>query len=358
MDMSAHGRLLRALLKHLGPISGVTLILSGCYTSHVRTPYVDAGDVQFDRHHEETPVFEYERGEVSFTNHVEGVGATRLYEHRALEIPSVGDNNQPDELVTASYYRSVLPGSHPLVIVLPIWGTYTYPPRKMAKFIQRHSSGRSHVLHVHGERYFINWDELAEAPDEDRFLDVFREGIDHQRVTMIDIQRLVDWAEQRPEIDAERVALVGFSVAAAVGGGILTQEPRIETSVLVMGGAELHTIVAHCAGTRLAAVREKVSRDFGWSAEDLERFLEPIVRGVDPATYPGRVDPQKVLIVEARRDDCMAESCRETLWESLGRPERLTMSYDHKRAFYSMTPVGFNWLRYRIWEFLEPRLLH
>jgi hypothetical protein len=228
----------------------------------------------------------------------------------------------------------------------------------MSKFIQTHSGGSAHVLHVHGERYLVNWEELAETNDEDEFLDVFREGIDHQRVTMIDIQRLVDWAEQRPEIDADRVALVGFSFAAAVGGGILTQEPRFKTAVLVMGGAEIHKIIAYCAGQRLSAVREKAAREFGWSAEDLEGLLEPIMRGVDPATYPDRVDPRKILIVDAIRDDCMAESCRETLWESLGRPERLTMKYDHKRAFYSITPLGLNWLRYRIWEFLEPRLLN
>lgn len=45
------------------------------------------------------------------------------------------------------------------------------------------------------------------------------------------------------------------------------------------------------------------------------------------------------------------------MWEALGRPERLTMDYDHRAAFYSITPLGFNWLRYRIWEFLKPRLL-
>jgi hypothetical protein len=319
------------ILRLFGLASVSVLILSGCYTSHVRTPFVDAADFQLDRQLEEIPAFEYKVGEVPFTNHVEGFGATRLYEHRALEIPSVGDNNQPGNLVTASYYRSVLPGSHPLVIVLPIWGTYTYPSRKMSKFIQTHSGGSAHVLHVHGERYLVNWEELAETNDEDEFLDVFREGIDHQRVTMIDIQRLVDWAEQRPEIDAF------FNDTATT---------------------EIYTIIAYCAGQRLSAVREKAAREFGWSAEDLEGLLEPIMRGVDPATYPDRVDQRKILIVDAIRDDCMAESCRETLWESLGRPERLTMKYDHKRAFYSITPLGLNWLRYRIWEFLEPRLLN
>jgi dienelactone hydrolase len=332
-------------------------VTAGCYTSHVRTPYVDAGDVQLSRHIETGPGFAYDKGAVPFTNHVKGTGANSLYEHRFLEIPSVGDNNQPDNIVTASYYRSVEPGSRPLVIVLPIWGTYTYPSRKMSKFIQRHSEGEVHVLHVHGERYLVDWDGLAEAPDEESFLEVFREAIEHQRVTIIDVQRLVDWAEQRPEIDADRVALIGFSFGASVGGSILAQEPRFAAAALVMGGAQQHKIIAYCAGWRLTEVRERAARDFGWSAEDLEGLLEPIMREVDAANYPGRVDPQNVLIVEASRDDCMAEECRESLWEALGNPERISMEYDHKRSFYSFTPLGFNWLRYRIWEFLEARLV-
>lgn len=329
---------------------------SGCYTSHSRTAYVGAPDLQRAAP-TETDQFTYERSTVRCTNHVEGSGATSLYEHRFLELPSEGDNNQPDNQVTASYYRSVVPGSHPLVIVLPIWGTYTYPSRKISRFIQRHSDGRVHVLHVHGERYFVDWDRLDAAPDEESFLEAWREAVEHQRITVIDVRRLLDWAEQLPEIDSEKTALIGFSFAASVAGTILTQESRFAAAVLVMGGSLQHTFLAHCAGERLTAVRGKVARDFGWRLEDFEARLKPLMHEIDAATYPGRVDPEKVFIIDAARDDCMIEECREAMWEALGRPERLTMNYDHRAAFYSITPLGFNWLRYRIWEFLEPRLL-
>lgn len=330
---------------------------TACYTSHVRRPYIDGSDVQAGRQLDPANVFAYQQDEVRFTNHVVGKGESSLYEHRLLEIPSVGDNNQPDNLVTASYYRSIVPGSHSLVIVLPIWGTYTYPSRKMSKFVQNHANGLAHVLHVHGDEYFLDWDRLAEAPDEESLLQVFRDAIEYQRVTMIDVSRLLDWAEQQSEIDPDHIALIGFSFGASVAGGILTQEPRFAAAALVMGGAQQHKILAHCAGQRLNAVRGRIALDFGWTADDLEERLEPIMRDVDAANYRGVVDPANILIVDAGRDDCMAEACRESLWETLGRPERLTMNYDHKRAFYSITPLGFYWLRYRIWEFLEPRLI-
>ncbi len=286
-----------------------------------------------------------------------GRGKAKHYTQRDLELPSFGDNGQPEPVIRASYYQSSLGGERPLVIVLPIWGTFTYPSRKMSAHIQKHSRGDVHVLHVHGERYLVDWEGLHEATDEDAFLQIWREGIDHQRVSIIDIRRLIDWAEERPEIAANRIGLIGFSFGAIVGGTVLTQEPRLSAAVLLMGGALQHRILANCTGERLTAVRERAARDFGWTAEELEAHLEPITRPIDAASYPGRVDPGKVFLIDAGRDTCIDRTSRDALWEALGRPRRMTMDYGHRKAFYAITPLGFNWMRPKIWQFLESRLL-
>jgi dienelactone hydrolase len=339
------------------PVLAVTLVATGCFTSHVRTPYTDAGNVQGRQSFEAAPAFTYKKTDVPFTNHFEGTGATSMYELRLLEIPSVGENNQKDNLVTARYYRSTLPGSHPLVIVLPIWGSFTYPPRKITESIQRRSKGAVHVLHVQGDTHLANWPGLVAAADESEFLELWREAIERQRVTIVDVRRLIDWAEQRPEIDADRVALIGCSLGAIVAGTIATQEPRLAATVTVMGGSHLNLVVANCDGKRSTSVRAKAAESFGWDRDELAARLEPIMSVVDPANYPDRVDPQRVLIIEASRDKCVPEESRKDLWLALGKPERISMNYDHAPAFYSMTPLGLSWMRRRIWEFLEPRLL-
>jgi len=338
-------------------ILGVTLAVTGCYTSHVRTPYTDAVDVQGYRSFEAAPEFTYEKTEVPFTNHVEGIGVTSKYELRLLEFPSVGDNGQQDNLVTAKFYRSTLPGSHPLVIVLPIWGTYTYPPRKFTSSFQRRSNGAVHVLHIQGDNFLANWPGIIAATDESEFLELWREAVERQRITIIDVRRLIDWAEQRPEIDADRVALIGCSLGAFVAGTIATQEPRLAATVTVMGGSHMQSVVANCDGKRATRVQATAAENFGWDREELAAQLEPITSVVDPANYPHRVDPKSVLIIEANRDKCVPQKSREDLWLALGKPERISMNYDHAPAFYSMTPLGLSWMRRRIWEFLEPRLL-
>ena len=333
------------------------LVVTGCFTSHVRTPYNDAGDVQERRSFVAAPPFRYSKTEVPFTNHVAGSGALSMYELRLIEMSSVGDNGQPDNLVTAKYYRSTQPGSHPLVIVLPIWGSFTYPPRKISSSIQRQSNGAVHVLHVQGENYLADWPGFVSAADESEFLELWRQAVERQRVTIVDVCRIIDWAENRPEINPDRVGLIGFSLGAVVAGTVATQEPRLAATVSVMGGSHLHSIIATCDGKRATRVQTKAAESFGWDQEELAAQLEPITSVLDPANYPNRADPRRFLIIEANRDLCVPESSRDDLWLALGKPERISMNYDHEPAFYSFTPLGFNWMRRRIWDFFEARLL-
>jgi hypothetical protein len=199
------------------PVAAALLLTStACFTSHVRTSYTDAGNFHESRPFEAAPPFDYQKSEVSFT----------------------------------------------------------YPPRKISSSIQRLSNGAVHALHVQGDNYLADWSGVVAAADESEFLELWRQSVERQRVTVIDVRRLVDWAEGRPEID------------------------------------------------------------------------------------PDQVDPRRILIIDAGRDTCVPESSRNDLWLALGKPERISMNYDHEPAFYSITPLGFNWMRRQIWGFLEARLLN
>mgnify|MGYP001121937722 CR=1 FL=1 len=78
---------------------------------------------------------------------------------------------------------------------------------------------------------------------------------------------------------------------------------------------------------------------------------------LDPANYPHRIDPERVLIFEAGRDQCVSEASRDALWQAMGRPERYTIMSSHRRAFFTLTPLRFNWMRGKIWRFFERVLL-
>ena len=299
--------------------------------------------------------FPYERREVLYKNAILGNLETDRYHVRHVRFPSVGNNGQPDNLVRGFYYESKLPGRKPLVVVLPIWGGHSYPSDKIAARIRRASRGRAHVFLVSSEGALFDWKGLANAEDQEAFFELWRHGVESEEAMIVDVRRIIDWAEARDDVDAGRIGLVGFSASAVLAATIATTEERLEATVVVMGGGLIHESLARCPLRRSDGMRRRAA-DFGWSPDDLAERLEPLARPVDPISYPGRVDPERVLIIEATKDKCFSKEGRTTLFEALGRPERIEIRATHKGAFLALSPLALNRLRGHIWDFLDRRL--
>jgi dienelactone hydrolase len=301
------------------------------------------------------PTFDYPGREISYEDLL--LQETRRYQTRRITFPSIGDNGQKGNLVTIDYHKSSRPGKHPVVIVFPIWGRHLYPSNAMTRTLRKRSNGAIHVLNVLGPDFLIDWPKLGVVTDETEFIETWTEGAEREITTVIDTRRLIDWAASRPEIDATRIGLIGFSHGAMLAPALAAQEPRITASVFVMGGAHPNQVIARCEGARTEGPQLHAQKTFGWSRDELESRLDPIYGPVDAANYPNRVDPSTVLIFEAGRDECVPESSRNALWEAMGRPERYVVDSVHRKAFYTMTPLRLNWMRKTIWSFFESHLL-
>jgi len=329
------------------------IVLVGC-VSYTSSPAAPAPDAAFDAVELSShPSAEYEKHEVVFKNRMVDEEESSLYRVRYIRFPSYGENGQEDNLVTGRYYESKRPGKKPLVIIVPIPAGHTYPAEKMTAYLKSHSMGEINIFNMRIERDVIDWNGLSASVDEAAFMERLEKSAEREWTTVIDIRRTLDWAETRPEIDAQRIGLMGFSHGGIVAAGVAVQEPRLAATVLVMAGALLHQPMVRCSLGRSEGMRSKALSEFGWTEEELEARIEAEFSYFEPANFPGRVDPSKVLIVEAAKDDCIPESGRQALWETMGRPERILLNYRHKQAFLSMTPLRLLWLRRRIWEFLQ-----
>jgi dienelactone hydrolase len=281
---------------------------------------------------------------------------TKAYQAFSLTTPSVAPNGQPGDQVTGVYYQSRLPGPKPLIIVMPIWGSFTYPSSATASGLVSHGEGRWHVLEVFGEKNLIDWARLGEAPSEHAFMALMEEMTERIRATIVDFRRLFAWAATRPEIEPERLALIGFSHSAIHTALLATQEPLIDASVYVIGGVHPHRIIAHCPGRWTGDVQNAVANRFGWSNEDYEARIAPLYRPLDAAEYPFPGDPARVLVINATYDECIPEDSAEALWTMLGRPNRIAVHDTHQSAFLAMTPLAGSWLRKRIYTFFDRTL--
>ncbi len=328
-------------------------------TAHIHTPFQP--EVSTGSERQSAPrILAYEKGPVPFENSILEQNPKLAYQVRHLKIPSIGANGQDGNLIKAIYYRSNTAGKLPLVIVLPIWGDsfrygLTYPPKKITSTLKVRSHGTMHVLRVLGESEIFDWEAVGESETEEQFLSNMARIAQREAINIVDISRLVDWAEARNEINAERIGLIGFSRSAVTAGMATVNEARLAAVVLVMGGAHPHRILSVCDGD-VRRPRRKILKRFGWTTADYEQAIEPLFRTIDAANYPNRADPNRILIFDSHEDECIPRDARDDLWGALGRPERISFLYGHDTSFLSMTPLGFNWMRREIHEFFDSTL--
>lgn len=255
----------------------MTYGLVSCATGRVEQPYVPGRSAPTRALPPDDP-FPYDRRAVRLSNHVEGTRGE--YVVRWLSFPSTGDNGQPENTLTVQYFERAEGERSPLVLVLPIWGGSAYPSAVVAADLV--AERRVNVMRVLGDDTMVDWGILGRAPDAEAFQSAFRQMVKRMQDSVVDLRRLLDWAESRPTVDGNRVGLVGFSESTLQVAGLMASDPRLAAAALVMGGAHPHEILSACYGPP-AAVRDEVTTRLGWSRARYAAILAPLMRPVDPA---------------------------------------------------------------------------
>ena len=280
------------------------------------------------------------------------------YHVSALSFPSSGANGQADNLVRARFYQSQKggEGKKPLLIVLPIWATHTFPGTVIANGYSQHSEGQAHILWMQGEEPLFDWFTLPKHETEEDFIAEVDVSMERFRSVAIDVRRLIDWAETQPDIDTSRIGIIGFSMSAIVAANIAGVDPRIHTAVYVLGAAEVWDVMAEC-NLVVEYMRKGVEKRLGWDQEQYRAFFREKFRDGDPGLWQGAYRSENTLIIEGSTDACVPPNSREALWLATGKPERIIYPYNHWQPFLAMTPVGANALSNDIFEFLDRKLL-
>lgn len=340
------------MLRHLGATLFLCVVCTSC-ANNIHLAYVL--DPNYEPVTEDTRFasrFSYDAHPIDSNERIDTARSTSLYRLNHVTIPSIGVNGQKGNLLQAEFFESTLAGKKPLVVVLPVYGSHRYPSRVITNGLRKRSQGQVNIVRILGDDFLFDWNAMGEAASEGEFMAVLDRMVARVTVNVIDIRRYIDWALARSEIDSERIVLIGFSSGALVGGAVLTTEDRITTAVLIMGGANPHEIFAACPG-RARTTREKIMRRLGWSKQKFEAKTEQAFNPVNVALSQARVPPDKIIVFDSAFDRCIPETARDAFWNAMGRPERRSLLYDHKVSFLSMTPLGLNFMRRKIYEFLE-----
>ncbi|MFN4261006.1 MAG: alpha/beta hydrolase family protein [Gemmataceae bacterium] len=255
------------------------------------------------------------------------VSGVRVY-HLTFPSPvrsSVPENNT----VHAEYYR---PDPHkfrepfPCVIVLDITGGDQKVSRTIASYLAQHGIGGLFVqMAYYGPRRPPGSPVRLLSYDYQHTMAAIRQ-------TVLDLRRATAWMESRPEIDAQRLGVVGTSLGSFIGTLSAEMEPKLHRVAVLLGGGGLVDVFYD--DPRGAAVR-RLWEAMGGTKESLKELIAP----VDPITYAENLKERQVLILAARRDEIVPPQATEALWRATGQQQIIWFDCTHYGAVAHIVPA-------------------
>ncbi len=161
--------------------------------------------------------------------------------------------------------------------------------------------------------------------------------------TINEARRLIDYLSTHPDIDPQRIYLVGASYGAITGTTVMAKDKRIRAGVLVYGGADLgkllNSTAAHLGvAAGLGMIKGKIdpekpplpkltaSQDR--IAECIVRCVVPIARyflgASDPIHFADQIAPTPVYFQNGKFDVLVPKAAGEALQQAAKEPKKIT----------------------------------
>lgn len=167
------------------------------------------------------------------------------------------------------------------------------------------------------------------------------QGAEASRQQVIDFRRGLDLLAARGDVDPRRIAYVGHSYDAHVGGILSAVEKRIGSFVLMAGGFSSEEYVFDPENPAMRKVRERVGE------ENVRAFFRKYAFD-DPVHYVGHSAPAAVFLQFGRKDEFIPEKWVRRFYELFAEPKKLGL-YDAGHALDKAARVErTRWLAERL----------
>jgi dienelactone hydrolase len=244
-----------------------------------------------------------------------------------VRFPSpVASLHPENNTVYAEYFRPKGKGPFPAVVVLDILDGKQLVSRGEAMWLAQHDVAAMIVyMAYYGPRRPAGTRIRMLSPDVDKSVAAITQSV-------LDCRRAAAWLASRPELDPDRLGIVGTSLGSFVGGVAAAAEPRFKNVCLLLGGGGL--VDAFYDHPKLAGFQALVRIVVG-SKERLKKLIDP----VDPLTYAEQLKGKRLLLIGASRDDVVPPAAMERLWAATGKPKILWVDATHVGAAFYTFPA-------------------
>jgi esterase/lipase len=255
-------------------------------------------------------------------------------------------DNEENNVVLGEYFQPRNIDRAPQAIVIHGWGDRSAIPcqllaRTLAKkgiaafilYLVFHSSRMPETMKSH----------LPYITPEDWF-----EGY---RASVIEVRQIIDWASSRPELDKERIAVLGISLGGFVSEIAMGVDKRIKAGVFMVAGGNSEKItwitrneaIIKGHGCTEAECREVRSHYPQYLAETAEKGFGNVTPVkdcflTDALTFAPYLRERPVLMLNALWDKTIPKEATLDFWEACHKPPILWLPGTHV-TFWLWYPV-------------------
>ena len=204
-----------------------------------------------------------------------------------------------------------------LILYPPTGGPNSFIKKFAAKFADE---GYTVMAFQRRERFFDNKKPLEYNAN------LFRQ-------TVIDVRRGIDFLETKPYADTSRVGIMGISLGGVISLLATEADPRIRSTVTVVAAGDMPEILATSGFNRIRKLRKTLTKKYDLDREKLVALAEKELSPIDPITYADRIDPQRLLMINASMDDIVKIHVALNSWEAFGKPDFLRLPTGHYSTF-------------------------
>ena len=143
----------------------------------------------------------------------------------------------------------------------------------------------------------------------------FLAGIRRSLIRMVcAIPLVVDYLETRPDVDPEKIIMLGASlgVPAAVNGAAI--DTRFRAAILLYGGGDISRMMENSARSTIPEA---------WKRTLVSWWVEAALAPIEPLKYIGRISPRPVLMINGKDDASIPGDCVMSLYREAKEPKDL-----------------------------------
>ena len=127
-----------------------------------------------------------------------------------------------------------------------------------------------------------------------------------------DVSVVADWLQKQPEVNPDKLGIVGVSLGAIVTHLAMGRDARLNNGVAIVGGGDLLRISQLSPIAKLLLLTTGGIETTKISRDELDK--------ADPLYNASKNQPRRVLMIQGARDEIIPPAAATELWEALGRP--------------------------------------